>query len=362
MLAEINSCLYVGIGSAALSQLMSSINATKFLCLRETSLTNGALCKFVGSCLEYLDVSETKVSMVSLAPVIRRNSYLNCLKTAGCPSLLFEHNEVEPMSDSNYRDFVQEIKSICYLEDVEMGWGFCPILIEDLVPSFSRVRKMTIGLGTTLAESVLHSLPDICPFLEFLILRFQVMSDRIVRNLLESALNLQVLCLHCCLGSLTSYSFQAKAPALRILRLEWVTPWITNDDLTILTQNCSLVELSLSGCKLLDSSSQEIICSGWPNLTLLHLEGRGIGKAIISDAIRELPLLRMLALDLCDASEGGYDSPNNLEGTMIRTVRMSRCKSWRSCFEGSSKRVHKDTIVLEWSSRRLRTTIVKERL
>ncbi|TVU37009.1 hypothetical protein EJB05_18972, partial [Eragrostis curvula] len=387
-----------GIGSAALSQLLSNINATKFLCLRETSLTDGALCKFIGSCLEYLDVSETEVSMVSLAPVIRRNSYLNCLKTAGCPSLLFEHNEVEPMSDSNYGDFLQEIKSICYLEDVEMGWGFCPILIEDLIPSFSRVRKMTIGLGTTLAESVLHSLPVICPFLEFLILRFQVISDRIVRNLLESALNLQVLCLHCCLGSLTSYSFQAKAPALRILRLEWVTPWITNDDLTILTQNCSLVELSLSGCKLLDSSSQEIICSGWPNLTLLHLEecgqitidgvssifncqaledvllrhtviseawklqGRGIGKAIISDAIRELPLLRKLALDLCDASEEGYDSPNNLEGTMIRTVRMSRCKSWRSCFEGSSKRVHKDTIVLEWSSRRLTTTIVKERL
>jgi hypothetical protein len=47
---------------------------------------------------------------------------------------------------------------------------------------------------------------------------------------------------------------------------------------------------------------------------------------------------------------------------MIRTVRMSRCKSWRSSFEGSSKAVHKDTIVLEWSSRRLTTTIVKERL
>jgi hypothetical protein len=81
-----------------------------------------------------------------------------------------------------------------------------------------------------------------------------VISDRVVRNLMESATNLQVLCLHCCLGSLTSYSFQAKAPALRVLRLGWVTPWITNDDLAILTQNCNLVELLLSGCKLLDSS------------------------------------------------------------------------------------------------------------
>ena len=126
----------------------------------------------------------------------------------------------------------------------------------------------------------------------------QVISDMIVRNLLESSVNLQVLCLHYCLGSLTSFIFQAKAPALRILSLQWVTPWITNDDLTILTKNCNLVELSLSGCKLLDSSKfyyihcvappiilsvwvftsswstgcQEIIASGWPNLVLLHLE------------------------------------------------------------------------------------------
>ena len=81
-----------------------------------------------------------------------------------------------------------------------------------------------------------------------------MISDRVVRNLLESSVNLQVLCLHYCLGSLTSFIFQAKAPALRILSLQWVTPWITNDDLTILTKNCNLVELSLSGCKLLDSS------------------------------------------------------------------------------------------------------------
>ncbi|KAK3163120.1 hypothetical protein QOZ80_1BG0097930 [Eleusine coracana subsp. coracana] len=375
-----------GIGSAALSRLMSNINIMKFLCLRATSLTNCALCKFVGSCLEYLDVSETVVSMVSLASVIRRNSNLKCLKTAGCPRLLFKHDEVEPMSD---RSFLHEIKNTCYLEDVEMGWGFCPVLVEDLIPSFSKVRKMTVGLGTTLADSVLDALPEICPFLESLVLRFQVISDRVVRNLLESATNLQVLCLHYCLGSLTSYSFQAKASALRILRLEWVIPWITNDDLTILTQNCNLVELSLSGCKLLESSSQHIISSGWPNLIQLHLEecgkitldgvssifnckaledvllrhtGRGIGRGIVNDAVRELSLLRKLALDLCDASEGGYDIPNNLEGSMMRTVRMSRCKSWRSSFEGSSKLVHKDTLVLERSSRRLTTTVVKERL
>jgi len=50
-----------GIDAAAMSQLMGMINITKFLCLRETSLTDDALCKFFGSSLEYLDVSETVV-------------------------------------------------------------------------------------------------------------------------------------------------------------------------------------------------------------------------------------------------------------------------------------------------------------
>ncbi|KAL6853979.1 hypothetical protein ACP4OV_020008 [Aristida adscensionis] len=382
-----------GITCAALSQLMSNLRSTELLCLRETALTDGALCKFVGSCLEYLDVSETMVSMVSLVPVIRRNSNLKCLKTAGCRSLPFEHNRLEPISGNRYGDLLQEISSTCCLEDVEMGWGFRAIQNEDIIPSFSKVRKMTVGLGTTLPENILHSLPEICPFLDSLVLRFQVISDSVVRNLLESAINLQVLCLHYCLGSLTSFSFQTKAPALRVLRLEWVTPWITNDDLTILTENFNLVELTLSGCKLLDSNSQEIISCGWPNLTLLHLEecgqitldgvssildckaledvllrhtGRGIGRTIIKDAIRELPLLRKLALDLCDASEEGYDTPNSQEVKMIRTVMLSRCKSLRSSLgphkEESSKHVHKDTVVLEWSSRKLTTTIVKERV
>lgn len=95
----------------------------------------------------------------------------------------------------------------------------------------------------------------------------QVISDRVVRNIFESSINLQVLCLHYCLGSLSSFCFQTKAPALRILRLEWVTPWITNDDLTILTQNCNLVELSLSGCKLLDYSKFTSMFIMWVNFS-----------------------------------------------------------------------------------------------
>ena len=120
-----------------------------------------------------------QVSMESLAPVIRRNCNLNCLKTAGCRSLLFEHDKVEHISGNKYGNFLQEIGSSC-LEDVEMGWGFCPIQIEDLIPSFSKVRNMTVGLGTTLAENVLHALPVICPFLESVTLRFQVCSNTLL--------------------------------------------------------------------------------------------------------------------------------------------------------------------------------------
>jgi len=117
---------------------------------------------------------DSQISMVSLAPVIRRNCKLNCLKTAGCRSLLLECDNVENISGNKYGDFLQEVGTTCCLEDVEMGWGFCPIQIEDLAPSFSKVRKMTIGLGTALAENVMCALPMICPFLESLILRFQV--------------------------------------------------------------------------------------------------------------------------------------------------------------------------------------------
>ena len=46
---------------------------------------------------------------------------------------------------------------------------------------------------------------------------------------------------------------------LKSLRLDRATPWITNADLVVLSENClSLMELSLSGCKLLTAGIQEI--------------------------------------------------------------------------------------------------------
>lgn len=85
----------------------------------------------------------------------------------------------------------------------------------------------------------------------------QVISDSIIINILESLRRLQVLAICHCLGDLSISSFKLPLPNLRKLKLERVTPWMTNNDLVILTQNCSeLVELSLVGCTLLSSGRQ----------------------------------------------------------------------------------------------------------
>lgn len=82
----------------------------------------------------------------------------------------------------------------------------------------------------------------------------QVISDIIVRKLVTSLMNLQVLAMCYCFGDISMSSFKFPMQNLRKLRLERVTPWMTNDDLVILSQNCrNLVELSLLGCPLLNS-------------------------------------------------------------------------------------------------------------
>lgn len=44
-------------------------------------------------------------------------------------------------------------------------------------------------------------------------------------------------------------SLKYSVPNIRKLKLERVTPWMTNDDLALLTQNCANVtEFSLVGC------------------------------------------------------------------------------------------------------------------
>ncbi|XP_078169718.1 ubiquitin-protein ligase isoform X5 [Carex rostrata] len=220
----------------------------------------------------------------------------------------------------------------------------------------------------------------------------KVTSDDVIKNLLASLKHLQGLELRCCLGDLTIHCFEVPQNLmLTALRLEWVCKWMTNDHLSLLTSTFrSLTELSLSGCQLLDSYSQDIISAGWPGLTVLHLEecgilskngvssllsckgledlllrhnGGGIPKTFITDAASELLQLRILALDLCDACDGGFDSPSH---TFLRTVKMSRCRKQKLSFGLKAeivKPVHRETIILQWNGNTdLQTSIVKERI
>lgn len=65
--------------------------------------------------------------------------------------------------------------------------------------------------------------------------------------------HLRFLALCYCFGGISSLTFKTRIPNLRNLKLERVTPWMTNEELAILAENCAdLVELSLVGCPLLD--------------------------------------------------------------------------------------------------------------
>ncbi|RZR77529.1 hypothetical protein BHM03_00002641 [Ensete ventricosum] len=95
-------------------------------------------------------------------------------------------------------------------------------------------------------------------------------------------------------------------------------------------------------------------------------QGKGIERNFIYEAASKLPLLRKLALDLCDACEGGFDSPSHAERCFLSTVTISRCKSQKCAFDSQTMEafgsVHKETIVIEWDGKEARTTVVKERL
>ncbi|XP_077241234.1 ubiquitin-protein ligase isoform X2 [Tasmannia lanceolata] len=393
------------IEQTSLLQLMCHTYLLKSLSLRDTPLVDNGLYNFLGSSLESLDVSETMVSVTALAHIIKQNPGLKVLKARGCRNFCHSESDFEK-SKSNHKDLLHsggsdgeelydELCRTCILKEMEFGWGFSPFSLDKLRPSIRTLKALIVGLGASLGHHALTILPEICPLLETLVLNFQVISDNIMRNIMSSLKHLRVLGLCCCLGYLSSLSFQINVPSLRTLRLERVTPWMTNADLINLTRNClNLHELSLSGCELLDSDSQQIISSGWPGLTSIHLEdcgrvtsegvtslldckaiedlslrhnGQGIPMNFIADAASKLPLLRTVALDLCDASEGGFESPDNAGRFFLSTVKIASCQSQRCAFElqnlGSGRRsMHKESIVVEWNSKEQRTTFVKERL
>ncbi|XP_052728816.1 BTB/POZ domain-containing protein FBL11 isoform X5 [Vigna angularis] len=262
--------------------------------------------------------------------------------------------------------------------------------------SQTQVLKSLCLRGTDLIDQGLYNF--VGSSLEMLdISNTKVISDIIVMNFAASLKNLQVLAMCYCFGDISMSSFKFPMQSLRKLRLERVTPWMTNDDLIVLTQNCrNLAELSLLGCSLLDSDSLPIISCGWSGLVSIHLEecgevtangasalldckaledillrhnGPGLCRNFIFYAASEMPMLRKLSLDICDAREGDFDIPNYEGRYSLSTLNIARCKSQRCAFNvpastsgARSRSVHMETLVLVWNSRDLIRTVVKERL
>lgn len=109
--------------------------------------------------------------MAGLRPLIRRNHNLRCLKATGCTNL---HQELT--SNSLFSPLLRELIENCtHLEEVAFGWGFSliSVLIEEMLV-FSTVRALTLGLGASPGLQFLQCLPILCPLIESLVVRFQV--------------------------------------------------------------------------------------------------------------------------------------------------------------------------------------------
>ncbi|OIW05110.1 hypothetical protein TanjilG_02583 [Lupinus angustifolius] len=366
-----------GICESSLLELMSQTQVLKSLCLRETNLVDQALYNFIGSSLKMLDVSNTKISGAALAYIIHRNPSLKCLKARGCKNLFQEDNSIvkrESSFSTSHEELHAELEKECTLEEVEVGWGFSTFFLSALEPALMSLKTISVGLGGTLGEYALRRLPAICPLLETISLHFQVVSDIVVMNIVTSLINLQALSLCYCLGDISMSSFKFSMQSLRN----------------------NLVELSLLGCPLLNSDSQQIISGGWPGLISIHIEecgevtangvsalldckaledlvlrhnGPGLQRNFISYVASQMPLLRKLSLDICDATEGDFDIPNYGDRYFLSTLKIARCKSQRCAFNfpvptsGVRRRsVHVETLVLTWNSKDLIRTVVKERL
>ncbi|XP_034226541.1 BTB/POZ domain-containing protein FBL11 isoform X2 [Prunus dulcis] len=386
------------VDETSLLKLMSQMQKLKSLCLSDTRLSDGALYSFRGSSLEMLDISNTMVSNAAVAYLVGGNPGLKCLKARGCRNLSQQESDPQKREFSfsySCRELHNEIGRTCMLEEIALGWGFSYSSLEALKPAITSLRKITVGLGGLLGEDGLRKLPTICPMLELIILYFQVISDRTIMNIMANLKKLVVLAFCHCLGDISILSFKFPMPNLRKLKLQRVTPWMTNNDLFILTQSCAnLVELSLLGCTLLDSESQQIISQGWPGLVSIHLEecgrvttmgvsslldckaledlllrhnGPGLQRSFIFDAASKLPMLRKVSLDFCDAAEGDFDIPNYGDRHFLSTLKIAKCKLQKGLkvsFVKAPRRrqVHKETLVLVWNSSTVTRTVVKERL
>ena len=82
-------------------------------------------------------------------------------------------NECSSLSHS-CRELYLELSKACKLEEFSIGWGFSHFSLEALGPAITSLKKIKVGLGASLSHDALTLLPKTCPFLESVVLYFQV--------------------------------------------------------------------------------------------------------------------------------------------------------------------------------------------
>lgn len=116
-----------------------------------------------------------------MAHVVRRNPGLKCFIARDCRHLLQEEGKsVTENSNAfsyHYSELYYELGKSCQLEEIAVGWGFSFFSLEALRPAIRMLRTIIIGLGGSMGEDGLKMLPTLCPWLETLILYFQVLYD-----------------------------------------------------------------------------------------------------------------------------------------------------------------------------------------
>ncbi|KAK6944003.1 hypothetical protein RJ641_025105 [Dillenia turbinata] len=89
------------------------------------------------------------------------------------------------------------------------------------------------------------------------------------------------------------------------------------------------------------------------------IQGCGIQSTFIMDAASELPMLRSLSLDLCDASDGRLDMPEFDDSSVLNTVKIARCKQSRKTY---GRPIHRETMVEVWNSKGHVSAVLDERV
>ncbi|KAG0615275.1 hypothetical protein M758_5G028200 [Ceratodon purpureus] len=358
-----------GLGSENLSCLLQALPLLTSLGLAFTKLDDMALSAFLGTSLRHLNLRETKVSGGVLSRILARNSNMKDLNIRGCTQLA-----VHPFDFSLVQNTFEWV-------NVEAGWGLSDSTFSSFGFSSWKLRSLAVGVGGSISGHTLLCISEKCPELKRLSLCFQVISDedllRAIRKL-KSLHSLELQNMSHSSGNLLR-EIASSLPDLKTLKLERVVPLLSDDDLILFSRSSTgLQSLSLLGCQQLTNVWLETVEHAWDGIRDLRLEDcqhllteDGSWRLLIS-----LPMLEVLHL-----RHIGKMLPDNFiaeatrkrkEMSRLNTVYINRCKSIKDAFHSGTPftktssyykgRTHKDTIVLEWNSVRLKESVVSERL